>query len=576
MNTRAPLLAAASAAAALAALPAAASAAPVPVVDGTTITITGDDTGEAVTVAEAGGQVTLNGANVGAAADGTFALVVNANGGDDNVAVNTNSLASVTVDGGDGDDLITGTTLADALRGGAGDDRVVGRPGDDDMDGGAGNDVLVWNNGDNSDAMDGDGGNDEIEVNGAATVGDAFTVAPNGQRVRFDRTNLVPFTLDVSAERMSLNGLGGDDTMTAGSGLAPLVSLSMDGGAGADALAGGDGADLVTGGEDADVLDGGPGGDRVLGDRGGDALRGGPGDDALVWNDGDGSDAMDGQDGLDRVEVNGATAGDVFTLAPNGPRARFARTNLVPFALDVGSTEALDLRGLGGDDAFTAAPGTPLAVLADGGPGNDALAGAEEPDTFLGGDGRDTLAGGAGPDLLDGQAGDDALLARDGAGDLVRGGEGSDAAQADAAGIDVLDGVESIDRPAPADEAATAVDVVSRRAAVKVKRRTGRARTRITLECPAAEPGGCEGRLTLLTARRFKVARVPVRLVLGSARFDLDAGERARVKVRLPEGVRKLARNRRIPVRAQATSRDAAGNLAQSSERVTLRLARRR
>ena len=36
------------------------------------------------------------------------------------------------------------------------------------MAGGAGNDVLVWNPGDGSDVMDGDGGADEIEVNGAA------------------------------------------------------------------------------------------------------------------------------------------------------------------------------------------------------------------------------------------------------------------------------------------------------------------------------------------------------------------------------------------------------------------------
>jgi Ca2+-binding RTX toxin-like protein len=432
----------------------------------------------------------------------------------------------------------------------------------------------VWNNGDNSDTMDGGDGTDEIEVNGAATAGDVFTVAANGQRVRFDRTNLVPFTLDISAERMALNGLGGADAMSAGTGLAPLTSITMNGGVGADSLSGGDGGDLITGGDAVDTLSGNGGADRIVGDRGDDVMTGGAGDDTLVWNNGDNSDTMDGQDGLDRVEVNGAGAGDVFTVAPNGARAKLDRTNLVPFTLNVGSTEALDLRGLGGDDSFVAAAGTPLAVIADGGPGNDAFTGADEPDTFLGDSGNDTLNGGAGPDLLDGQDGDDSLLARDGAGDLVRGGIGTDSAQADAATVDAVDGVESIDRPAPADATATPVDVQGRRANIRINRR-GRASTRIRLLCPAGETGGCEGTLTLLTNRKFRVGRVSTRVVIATKRFDLDAGERRRITVRLPKGIRSLARNRRIQTRVQTASTDAAGNLAQKTERLTLRLPRR-
>ena len=50
------------------------------------------------------------------------------------------------------------------------------------MTGGTGNDVLVWNNGDGSDTMDGDAGNDEIEVNGSANAGDEFTDRARRQR----------------------------------------------------------------------------------------------------------------------------------------------------------------------------------------------------------------------------------------------------------------------------------------------------------------------------------------------------------------------------------------------------------
>lgn len=84
----------------------------------------------------------------------------------------------------------------------------------------------------------------------------------------------------------------------------------------------------------------------VVGDRGGDAFAGGAGDDTLVWNNGDGSDRMDGNDGTDRIEVHGANGqGDAFVIAPNGPRAKFDRTNLVPFTLEIGAAEALDVRG---------------------------------------------------------------------------------------------------------------------------------------------------------------------------------------------------------------------------------------
>src|SRR5215217_8344932 len=137
-------------------------------------------------------------------ANNTIDLVANAGGGDDEITIATANLKSVTADGGAGDDVLTGNNDADHLIGGADDDRIVGARGGDDVDGGAGNDVLVWNNGDGSDTMDGDdGGGDEVEVNGAATQADQFTIKPNpanAARVRFDRLNLVAFNLNISAE----------------------------------------------------------------------------------------------------------------------------------------------------------------------------------------------------------------------------------------------------------------------------------------------------------------------------------------------------------------------------------------
>jgi Ca2+-binding RTX toxin-like protein len=574
--------------------PPAVSAATTPTVDATTLTLAGDDASDRVVVGEAAGLLTLsvNGApatkdidGTTLPADNTIDLVANAGGGDDEITITTANLKSVTADGGAGDDILIGNSDADTLSGGDGDDRIVGAGGKDTMSGGAGNDVLVWNNGDGNDRMDGDGNADEVEVNGAPSQGDQFLVQPNpaeAGRVRFDRLNLGLFNLNISAERITINGLGGDDTVTGQAGLAPLIAMTANGGPGADSLTGGDGADLLNGGDDNDALNGGTGNDRLVGDRGADTMNGGDGEDTTVWNNGDGSDVMNGEAGTDRVEVNGAAGNETFTVSPNGARAKFDRTSAGAFSLDIGSAEALDLRALAGDDTFTASPGTGalLAVTADGGAGNDTLTGAEETDNLFAGSGNDTLTGGEGPDLLDGQDGDDVLRGRDGQSDLLRGGPGTDSAQSDALGVDIVNTVESVDATAPpvvtpppaADTTATAARVRSGRAAVTIRR--GRASTRLSIECPAAEAGGCAGTLTLTSAKPVRIGSARVIAVLGSARYSLKAGERKTATVALPKGVRKLAAKRAIAARAQTVSRDAAGNVAVGSRAVSLRFAR--
>ncbi|MEL6235666.1 MAG: calcium-binding protein, partial [Pseudomonadota bacterium] len=49
------------------------------------------------------------------------------------------------VDGGDGDDLIVGSSVRNILDGGLGNDRVLGAGGDDFIDGNEGDDVLFGN-----------------------------------------------------------------------------------------------------------------------------------------------------------------------------------------------------------------------------------------------------------------------------------------------------------------------------------------------------------------------------------------------------------------------------------------------
>ena len=306
-------------------------------------------------------------------------IVIRGGGGTDilNAAGLGNTYNSLDIQGEAGDDTITGGGKADPLAGGDGDDRVVGSPGADTMSGGNGNDVLVWNNGDGSDAMDGDAGNDEIEVNGSANAGDEFVITPGaGGRTTFDRVNLVPFTLDTLAERMTVSGLGGDDVISGAAGLAGRILLTLNGNTGLDTITGGDGADRISGGEAADVLDGAAGDDQVTGDRGGDQMRGGAGDDVLEWNDGDGSDVATGGDGADLTRVNGSvTAGRRLRGSPRTERASASSgPTSVPFTIDL-DTERIEMNSLAGDDTIAVKAGLAgrLGVLADGGSGNDRI-----------------------------------------------------------------------------------------------------------------------------------------------------------------------------------------------------------
>jgi Ca2+-binding RTX toxin-like protein len=564
--TKKSLIAAASAAAALAAFPAAASAATVNVA-APNITVTGDGTDETITVADNGQFITVDGVATTAAADNTFDLTLNAGAGNDTIVVNTAQLRGITVNGEDGNDIITGSPDDDILNGGAGndtlngnggDDRISGNTGADTMNGDAGNDVMVWNPGDGSDVMNGGaGGGDDAELNGGNNA-ENFAATPVAGRVRFERLSPGPFQLDVGpdTERLVLNANGGDDTMV--SDPATPTAMLLNGGTGIDTMSAGAGADFLNGGDDNDSLTGGPGIDRIVGDRGNDTMLGQAGDDTLVWNNGDGSDKMDGEAGLDAIEVNGAAAaGDAFEIAPNGQRVKFDRTNLGPFTLDVATSEVFEINGLGGDDTLLVRPGVPMAVQADGGEGNDSLTGAEEQDTFFGGVGNDTLNGGGGNDLLDGQDGDDTLLARDGVGDLVRGGAGTDSAKVDKA--DILVDVEKVDRKKHGYK----IDVVNHKAEVKYDRNKKRYYAYVKLEAPK----DTKGWLTLVTKKYYKVDGYKVRPVLGKAKYSIDEGDEKRIKVYLAKGYKSYYKKGKIAVVAQAYGKD--GSWA--SEKLSLR-----
>jgi Ca2+-binding RTX toxin-like protein len=205
------------------------------------LSVFGDSLDNTVTASRnAAGAVLVNGGAV--AVTGGTPTVANTSliqifgqGGEDALALNeaNGALPAANLFGGAGNDILTGgsgndqlfgqgdndTLLgkggADFLFGGDGNDVLTSCDGDDQVFGEAGNDRMIWNPGDDTDLFEGGADTDTAEVNGG-NGSETFTLTANGARVRFDRVDPAPFSLDIgTTENLVLNMNGGDDKFTA-------------------------------------------------------------------------------------------------------------------------------------------------------------------------------------------------------------------------------------------------------------------------------------------------------------------------------------------------------------------------
>ncbi len=439
----------------------------------------------------AAGQLLVNGGAVPVL--GGTPTVANTNliqmfglGGNDVMTLNEaqGALPRANMFGGAGNDTITGGSGGDMLFGQAGNDILLGKGGDDFLFGGSENDTLtggdgddqvfgesgddrfIWNPGDDTDLWEGGAGIDTAQVNGGGGAED-FTVTANGTRVRFDRLDPAPFSIDIGTmENLVVHMNGGDDTFSATGNLAALIKITVDGGAGNDTILGSNGADLLLGGDGNDFVDG---------QQGNDVVFLGAGDDVAQWDPGDGSDVIEGQAGADTLRFNGSAANELHTLSANGGRALFTR-NVGNIVMDLDDVEKVDLQALGGTDTITvndmtgtdvaevnvnlsgtiggtAGDGLADTVIVNGTTGNNiidvfgagtnvsvlglaaqvkltASEGANDSLVINAGDGDDgitatTLPAGVIKLTLDGGAGNDTILGSQGA-DVILGGAGND------------------------------------------------------------------------------------------------------------------------------------------------------
>ncbi|HEX5500000.1 MAG TPA: calcium-binding protein, partial [Thermomicrobiales bacterium] len=272
------------------------------------------------------------------------------------------SLVGMSLQGGAGADMLTGSAFKDFLFDNAG---VASDGADDTLNGGDGDDQITSYGG--ADAIDGGAGTDTAQIDRSGATA-ALT---------FDETDIDTVTTLVGdgttvihVENINLFGGGGDDQFSVASGSNHLV-----GGGGDDTLTGGSGVDTLDGGIGADTLTLGAGG-TANGGAGSDTISGGStftsnlngdaGDDQITG--GAAFSTLDGGDGKDTLTAG--AGGDSMT-------------------------------GDAGDDTLDATAETSGSTL-DGGTGNDTLIGGDLNDTLVDGptgdNGSDTLSAGADAD----------------------------------------------------------------------------------------------------------------------------------------------------------------------------------
>lgn len=261
------------------------------------------------------------------------------------------------------------------------------------------------------------------------TVGDDGISANGLSRIS---SNGIAIDVDFAdpTESLTVNALGGNDTVTINDLDGGAFGVAANGGSGQDSLTGGNGTDMLNGGGNDDTLTGGDGDDILMGGGGRDSLDGGAGNDRLNGQGATG-DTLRGGAGDDLL--NGGAGDDVLFDEAD---ADFLLTNTAMSGNGNDTLVSVERAYLiGGDspnhmDASAFLAGSMTSVTLNGNGGNDTLIGTTSNDALLGGAGSDTLEGLAGNDNLLGAAGRDLLI----------GGEGNDRLRGQGASFDTLVG----------------------------------------------------------------------------------------------------------------------------------------
>jgi Ca2+-binding RTX toxin-like protein len=167
------------------------------------VIVNATDGDDAVTVTGQGPNTQVLGLrpriSVTGAIAGSDRVTVKALAGDDVVDASTLSAnsAQLTLDGGDGDDVLIGGNGDDNLLGGAGDDVLIGGAGNDTIDGGPGDNIVLQSFGADTVTSARPAGNEWLARH-ARTVRDKTVLDVDGKHIKLPRLELAELTRDAT------------------------------------------------------------------------------------------------------------------------------------------------------------------------------------------------------------------------------------------------------------------------------------------------------------------------------------------------------------------------------------------
>jgi Ca2+-binding RTX toxin-like protein len=267
--------------------------------------------------------------------------------------------ATTTINGGNGNDIIVGNSLANTLRGGGGNDQLTGGGGNDAIAGGTGNDTYFFD-------TDGALGTDTLSELGLALGG--------VDTLDFSSTTTRPVVINLA--NAALQPVNAGLSLILGSALA---------------------FENVVGGNLGDNINGNTLDNTFTGGGGNDVVSGGTGDDIYKF-DTDlalGADILSDSGGIDTLDFS-ATVTRAISLNLGLAGAQVVNAGLT---LTIANIIAEIVIGGALGDNLTA------------GLVNTVLVGSRGDDQLRGGTGRNVLIGGSGADTVAGFGGDDLLIA---------------------------------------------------------------------------------------------------------------------------------------------------------------------
>ena len=317
------------------------------------------------------------------------------------------------IEGGEEDDVISGTVNADSLSGNAGDDIIEGLAGDDKLSGGTGSNVMDGGEGD--DRVRG-GADDDLLIDhaGADTMfgydGDD-TIASAGLFDSVEALGALKGTTETPAEGESFADFAGQFT--------------------------GDTVDESITDDEGDVIDAGPGDDVILAGKG-DTVTGGAGADGIVYYHIGGEEATEddpvvvtdfdpAEDAMVISYGSDSASDPVIGEDANGNATISIDGSVVTVLQGVTAQDLQDNAGtaLAFVDRDTSIVDDPTGIVTEGTEANETIEGSALDDSLAGNDGDDVVDGQAGDDRLSGNKGDNVLYGDEGD-DRARGGADED------------------------------------------------------------------------------------------------------------------------------------------------------